>query len=140
MYTFFVRVAIRATTDPSTETAADREEAVDAVRTWVEGNEIFDALTSDRLARGGLVRANGVDLLIAFGNRNRDNGITDRLREALALIAEVAPGSYGFAYTIDQNHSGEWNVLVLKRGRVTVEDDPWFSPMIPVVEDAAVFD
>jgi len=97
---------------------------------------MMSPFASDRLTRGELVNTNGVDQVIAFGSRNAENNIVAQLHELFGLIAEVAPGSYGFGYYLDANHSRDWNVIVLKRGNVVVEEDPWFSPMVPEVEDA----
>lgn len=136
MFRFFVQVEVRESVDEGGESEAKRADALSRIGAWLDSSSLMSPFASDRLTRGELVNTNGVDQVIAFGSRNAENNIVAQLHELFGLIAEVAPGSYGFAYYLDANHSRDWNVIVLKRGNVVVKEDPWFSPMVPEVEDA----
>lgn len=138
MFEYFMRVEIRESVDESGESDEKRTEGLAAIQRWMdEHRDYMDELSSIALMRGELTNTNGVDLVIAFGCRNHENGIVAKLRELLEHIATVAPGSFGFVYYMDANYYYFWNVLVLKRGQITEEEDPFFSPMIPTVEDAS---
>jgi hypothetical protein len=52
----------------------------------------------------------------------------------LSRIGEIAPGSYGFAWYLDDEGHYSWRVHTLVRGVFTQRGGPWFWPMIPAVE------
>lgn len=64
----------------------------------------------------------------------------DEILSLYRYIGEIAPGSYGLLYSRDdENQEGEDNefrVLVLARGQLKEQRDPFLSPCIPVIEDA----
>lgn len=137
MFEYFLRVEIRESVDEAGESVEKRREGLAAIQQWMHTNrDYMEELSSNALMRGELTNTNGTELVIAFGARNHENRIISKLHELLTFIADVAPGSFGFAYYMDANYDYTWKVLVLKRGQITEEQDPFFSPMIPTVEDA----
>lgn len=104
---------------------------------WIR-EQPFGRLSSDRGARLDLTFVNGESVLVGFGNPNKpgsEPSYPTMLRQLLDLVAAKAPGSFGFAYYINHDADRDWTLLVIKRGQVAPEIDPWFSPMIPTVED-----
>ena len=140
MFEYFLRVEVRESTDMAGESDEKLRFALSRIETWMDGNELMSPLGSDRLTRGEIVHPNGIPLVVAFGARNHAVDKLDQLRELVRLIADVAPGSYGFLYHLDSDLDDRWRVTVLRRGQVTEEDDTWFSSIIPMVEDPARFD
>ncbi|WP_162240377.1 Imm7 family immunity protein [Nocardia arizonensis] len=59
--------------------------------------------------------------------------------DSFRRIAAVAPGSYGIMYIRDdEDYSGsgnEFQVLVMRRGIITVAGDTLLSPCVPMIED-----
>ncbi|MGQ4615167.1 Imm7 family immunity protein [Nocardia sp. R7R-8] len=59
--------------------------------------------------------------------------------DSFRKIGTVAPGSYGVMYIWDdEDRSGlinEFQVMVMKRGQVTVVRDTHLSPCVPAIED-----
>lgn len=83
-------------------------------------------LNSDRNVRGDVVALNGIPTLVAFGAKNHDSGMSQRLVGLLSRVGTVAGLSEGMLWTADEA-SGNWRVHTLKHGEVTAHDDPWFS-------------
>lgn len=84
---------------------------------------------------------NGQAHVYVQGFRNHSAGIREELLELFRFIGAVALGSYGLLYTLDDedsDHSNEFRVYVLARGKLAERGDPFLSPFIPVVEDPAV--
>lgn len=80
---------------------------------------------------------NGETQVWVAGFRNHA-GIGEVLLDLFRYIADVAPGSYGLLYTLDDEHpsfANEFRVHVLARGTLTERADPFLSPFVPVVED-----
>lgn len=107
--------------------------------------------------QGALVEArvqwlNGQAFLRTAGLRNHA-GVRRDLLGLFEYVAQVAPGSYGLLYVLDdestsdqrlaaaygytdgQDHTNEFQVLVLVRGTLTPHTDPFLSPFQPVVEN-----
>jgi len=54
-------------------------------------------------------------------------------------VGRVAPGSYGILYIIDDydmenNNHNKFKVYVLARGQLTIHEDPFLTPFVPIVE------
>jgi Immunity protein 7 len=72
------------------------------------------------------------------GFANRRDGTFDHLLAAMHGVAKRAPGSYGlFQYLDDEHpeHRDGFRVLVIRRGQLAEEADPFLSPTVPVIED-----
>ncbi|MEF2964200.1 Imm7 family immunity protein [Paenibacillus sp. M1] len=58
--------------------------------------------------------------------------------EIMKNVGIIAPGSYGMLYVFNDEHPkhfNEFKVYVLTRGNIEERDDPFLSPLIPVVAD-----
>ena len=59
--------------------------------------------------------------------------------DLFAGVGQDAPGSYGLLYIRDDEDPNgrvnEFQVLVMRRGKVTVHPDAFLSPCIPIIED-----
>jgi len=69
---------------------------------------------------------------------NNTTGNVDSVLDVFKFVGEVAPGSYGLLFIEDDDEPGYQNacqVFVLKRGKLGQVRDPFFSPLIPTVED-----
>jgi hypothetical protein len=76
--------------------------------------------------------ANGsVHVWLAGSHNHRDETVIGLFRS----IAEIAPGSYGVMYVLDDDVSDTWERWVMRRGTVSREVDTSLSPHIGVVED-----
>lgn len=138
MFEYFLRVEVRESVDEAGESDEKRRDALASIQRWIDDHPHFmTELSGGSLTRGELINTNGIDLLIALGSRSKESGHVADLRELLQLVTEAAPGSFGFAYYLNEDYDYSWKVLVLKRGQITEEEDPFFSPMIPTVEDAS---
>jgi hypothetical protein len=72
------------------------------------------------------------------GQKNHKSAVIPDIFEIYELIAKLAPGSYGILYIRDDEDAHYWNdfqVYVLMRGKLTQRQDPFFSPIIPTIED-----
>jgi hypothetical protein len=98
------------------------------------------ARIEDELRRGPLLGVrvdaeNGAYMLAVSLVQNRELGVKEQLSQLLAFVAAVAPGSYGVVHLRDSDVDDGFTVYVVRRGRVTVEPDPFFSPAVPLIED-----
>ena len=62
----------------------------------------------------------------------------DPVLELFEFIAQVAPGSYGLLYIHDGENvdaHNEFQVWVLKKGKLQKRSDPFLSPYFPEVEE-----
>ncbi len=90
-----------------------------------------------------LRQPNGFPVLSVHGCNNHKfggfiDGNYDTLLDIFKFVGQVASGSYGLLYIEDDEERGYNNVcqvFVLKRGKLERADDPFFSPLIPTVED-----
>jgi hypothetical protein len=58
--------------------------------------------------------------------------------EILQTIGVIAPGSYGLLYIYNdenEHQTNEFRAFVLARGNVKEKDDPFLSPIIPIIAD-----
>lgn len=77
-------------------------------------------------------------ILFIAGSHNHDIGYSNSIVELLNKVAELAPASHGLVYVRWPEHPTLWNqyrVYKMARGKITIEDDPFFSPCSPVIED-----
>ena len=78
---------------------------------------------------------NGLDTVTISGMFNHYSASVE---DFFRFIGQTAGGSYGvlfFHNDEDLDHENDWQVLRMARGRVSVEVDPFFSPIIPTIED-----
>ena len=70
---------------------------------------------------------------------NRKGKRTNLILKLLNQIGIIANGSYGMIYLRDDEdtngNDNEFEVYVLSRGRVRIEQDVFLSPCIPTIED-----
>lgn len=69
---------------------------------------------------------------------NHRSGDVMDLLSLFETVGRIAEGSYGLLYMHDdedREHYNDFVVYRLARGRVTVFQDSFLSPLIPVVED-----
>lgn len=132
---FFLRVEIRESVDEAGESRAELDAAVEAIRSSMRGLG-WGNLGSDRNQIADIRYMNGFPVAIVHGASNHDRGTSQGLVDLLSVIGDCAPGSYGFAWYLDTEQKDSWIVHTLIRGEVEKREDPWFSPIIPTVEDA----
>ena len=74
-----------------------------------------------------------------FANRKTEE--IDELFNFFIFIAEVAIGSYGLIYMLDEGNlngkNNEFQVFSIFRGGLHNKKDNYLSPFIPVIEDVA---
>lgn len=84
---------------------------------------------------------NGEHVLNVDGLVNRRRYEADELDALLAHVATRFPGSHGLLYDRSDNDPdfpggpNAFRVRVMARGRLTARDDPFLSPIQPVIED-----
>ncbi len=69
---------------------------------------------------------------------NRPDSESDKIINTFKKIAEVAPGSYGLIYVLDDEdteNSNNFKVLVIKRGKYSWQKDILLSPCMPELYD-----
>lgn len=69
---------------------------------------------------------------------NRPNPDSHMIINTLKKIAEVAPGSYGLIYVLDDedtDNDNNFKVYVIKRGKCSVKKDMFLSPCMPELYD-----
>jgi hypothetical protein len=86
---------------------------------------------------------NGTPYLTVTGDRNHRISEGSELFELFHTVAEIAPGSYGLVYVMDDEAQdiaarNEFEVWVLCRGQFTRRSDAYLSPIIPTIEDPSV--
>lgn len=125
---------------PENRERDDEECLQQAVVTKVESqiHTYVSALGWDHNPRAGIRWVNGEALVQVEGFTNHAGTIAREVETLFRFIAEVAPGSYGLIYTLndeDPEHSGDFRVYVLRRGEYIEHADPFLSPHFPLVED-----
>lgn len=85
------------------------------------------------------IKVNNGEYFIEFSRyaNHRSGDVTDLL-SLFETVGRIAEGSYGLLYMHDdedREHYNDFVVYRLARGRVTVFQDSFLSPLIPVVED-----
>jgi len=128
MFEFHGWAVVRYDTHDTDE--ADQRHALDAVLSLARGHGQRSLITS--------FRHNGCEGLAWNGqhNRRRDGWPVELLKQ----IAELAPGSYGVLYVIDDEavaaeDRNAFRVWVLRRGSVSEQADQLLSPFVPRCED-----
>ncbi|TXK84669.1 Imm7 family immunity protein [Paenibacillus sp. N3.4] len=75
-------------------------------------------------------------LVSGFSNHNYEEPY---LLNLYRFIASKAPGSYGLLYIRDgtdvNGKNNIFRVIVLARGNISEQSDPFLSPCVPVIED-----
>jgi hypothetical protein len=83
---------------------------------------------------------NGMSQLHISGLLNHRSGEGQSVIDTFHRVGQVAPGSYGVLYMLDDEDpngkNNEFQVLVMRRGQVTQTSDAFLSPCIPLIEDA----
>jgi hypothetical protein len=94
-------------------------------------------LLADDNCEIGLRSFNGSPRLWFLGASNRPSSSWDGLVVFLHELARIAPGSYGLVHLRDDEKTGDddYRVLVLCKGQLTFERDPFLSPFYPTVEE-----
>ncbi len=103
--------------------------------------EVISKLQWDR----GLLQLNGINgeyhLTISCATNHRGQ-VTDDILGLYRYIANIASGSYGIIYIRDdedmKGYENQFQVFVLVRGKLCKQEDPFLSPVIPVVEDESI--
>ena len=138
MFEFFVSVEIRESVDMEGESYQKLQAAIDAINAWLAHHPALSPFAVDTSpSRAEVCGVNNATLLVAFGVISDDEAAAIDLHQLLSFVAGEAPGSFGMAYSIDHARDDAWTVHILKRGQITVEDDPWFSPVVRSIADAA---
>ena len=81
-----------------------------------------------------VTNCNGTDTVLITAGANRWRGDHDELIDFVRSIPELAPGSYGLIHfeddeAIPQGLNDACQVYVLKRGVLTIEVEPRFTPL-----------
>lgn len=83
---------------------------------------------------------NGMSQLHISGFLNHRSGEGQGVIDTFHRVGQVAPGSYGVLYMLDDEDpngkNNEFQVLVMRRGQVTQASDAFLSPCVPLIEDA----
>jgi hypothetical protein len=83
---------------------------------------------------------NGSAQLHLGGLLNHRRGQGEEMLQAFRRIGEVAPGSYGLLYVHDDEdpagRENEFQVFMLRRGKISVDRDRYLSPCIPNIDIA----
>jgi hypothetical protein len=107
---------------------AEVEAAVQAVQ-----QRVADLGLADRAEVVGL---GGSYVLRMTLVQNRDRGDLERCMGLLSAVGAFASGSYGVCHVRDDEQApGLMRRLVLRRGKVELEEDDIFSPLVPTIED-----
>lgn len=83
---------------------------------------------------------NGRHMVTIAGYVNRPTADTVAIYDLINLVAVELPGSWGLLYEYDSDvvegsSSGSYQVTRIARGRVERREDPFLSPVNPVIED-----
>jgi hypothetical protein len=103
--------------------------------------QTLEALVAQRIGPQPRAPINQVNYDTVFQcsvSRNHRGEHWVRLCEVLSWITKELPGSYGLVYLRDDEDpdlKGAFRVLVLARGRIAEHEDPFLSPIVPMIED-----
>jgi hypothetical protein len=81
---------------------------------------------------------NGQAQLWVSGFKNHTTPLAQNMLGLFTHIGDVAPGSYGLLYMLDDEdpeHENRFSVYVLARSTLSEQTDPFLSPFVPLVED-----
>ena len=113
--------------DSDTEVTAS---TVRAIQSLIEAENRSNHTADMRWANGEL------HVWLAGFHNHKD----DTVLRAYSRIAEIASGSYGVLYVLDDDdllRPNQWTRHVMRRGTVVAEDDESLSPHIGSVEDSS---
>lgn len=84
---------------------------------------------------------NGTYVLTITVGANRPGALAQALSALLDDLGRLLPGSYGVLYAYDDERlttpgGNAFEVSVMRKGVVTVEEDAYLSPIVPRIEDA----
>jgi Immunity protein 7 len=127
MYEFHGWISIRMSPDPQDETESSG--VIAQIQEWLNAIPEYGSCIAEWHV------LNGSDMVVVQGLLNRPRGIDTALAELYARVGAAAPGSYGLLYALDDDVQQDFTVLVLRRGKVEQQADPFFSPFVPIVED-----
>ena len=133
MFEYHGWLVIRAAPYETETEDADEQAAVDFVRRLVDAE-----VRSGAPGLRDLRYVNGQAQFHFGGFRNRRTADFDDVLTAVVELARYAPGTFGLVHYHDDEdpvRDNEYRVLVIRRGEVTEQDDPFLSPVIPAVED-----
>jgi Immunity protein 7 len=119
---------------PAPEDETDAAAAFAQIREWLKTVPNYGSCVGEWRV------LNGKDMVFLQGYPNRPRGIDkEKLDNALVdlfeRIAALAPGSYGLLYALNDDVDPNFQVWMLRKGKVERRDDPFFSPFVPTVED-----
>jgi hypothetical protein len=107
------------------------DEIVEKIQNYIDNNNWNNGLMS-------LYPTNG-EYFLHFSGFHNHNYSAPHVNLFMEFIADVAQESYGIVYLYDDEaqdiFENKFKVLVLKRGGVTEQADPFLSPYFPEVED-----
>jgi hypothetical protein len=112
------------------------DEIMTKIRTYIDSVRWHNAFIDLR-------QPNGFPVLSIHGCNNHKvgrfiSGNHDVLLDIYKFVGQNAPGSHGILYIADDEEPGyqnEYQVFILKRGKLERTNDPFFSPIIPTIED-----
>lgn len=83
---------------------------------------------------------NGIYQISLFGAANHKGYTWEQVLILIKWIAENAIGSYGLIYMLDDEditneNEDKFIVLCLKKGKISILKDQYFSPLVPKIED-----
>lgn len=85
-----------------------------------------------------LLSLNGEDRVTVSALLNHDGPAVLDVLSFYEWIGDAAPGSYGIMFARDDENplrENQFVVYVMKRGKVTIQSDPFLSPCVPLIED-----
>ncbi len=87
-----------------------------------------------------LLSKNGVYQISLFGAANHKGYTWEQVLILIKWIAENAIGSYGLIYMLNDEditneNENKFIVLCLKKGKISILEDQYFSPLVPEIED-----
>ena len=73
-------------------------------------------------------------------SHNHKGDVHERLLKVIEWLTKALSGSYGLIYWYDDemqgvNRHNGYRVMVIARGRIEYRNDPFLSPVVPVIED-----
>lgn len=116
------------------------EQDQEAVERAVRELETLVAESGWPAARYRIELLNGQYFLLMDGYPPRRRAEVDRMEELIRVVLQRLPGSWGLVYErADEMQSpagpNAFQVRVIARGQMSVHNDPFLSPINPVIED-----
>lgn len=118
----------------------DDEEPLDQERAVLAELEVYSSAIAD--GTNIEVRwtvANGSYLLTVTGAANRPRSHSAELHTLLGMVSERLPESWGMLYELDDERveppgRNAYRVTIMTHGVLQEQPDPFFSPVVPVIE------